>query len=490
MESAPDHGRWRDWGGTVRALAGRVPLVLWVLILLGLELRVALTLAYQPAAMTFSDSLVYVGMADGELFSDGSRSAGYSVLLRGLHAISDELWVTIAFQHLLGVATGILLYATFRRLGTPVWVAAVAAGGALLSLDQVFLEHTLLSEAPFSFGFAAVLYLAVRALDEPRPIRGPVSTRALWIAAASVALGLIAWVRPVAIPLAPLLALWFALALSGPPRIRLARAALATAGTAAALLAYAGLQAAENGYFGITRASGWAFYSRTAEFADCSEFDPPNGTHKLCESTPPDDRNGPDFYAWEEGSPAVELYGYQPAGNDEVGSFARAAILGQPLDYLRTVARDSLRYYFPSLGARPYGGVGYDVIDIDRRAPGVEEEITDGVNNYYDDEQVELTGLAGSLADLQDVLRLQPWLLGLGTVAGLAALLLATGPLRVGLALVLGLSAALLVVPPATAIWSARYAVPITGPLLGAAATGVWLASVRLRDFRRAPGSA
>jgi hypothetical protein len=479
MESAPNPGRRRDPGGTAVALAGRVPLVLWVLILLGLELRVALALAYQPAAMTFSDTLVYVGMADGELFSDPSRTAGYSMLLRGLHALSDELWVTIAFQHLLGIATGLLLYATFRRLETPVWVAAVAAAGPLLSLDQIFLEHTLLSEAPFSFGFAAVLYAAVRALDEPRPVRGPLTTRSLWIAAAGAMLGVIAWVRPVAIPLVALLALWFALVLPGATTVRLGRAALAVAGAAALLLSYAGLHSAQEGYFGITRASGWAVYSRAAEFADCSKFEPPGGTEELCESTPPDDRNGPDFYAWEEGSPAVEHFGYQPAGNDEVGEFGRAAILGQPLDYLGTVLRDSLRYYFPSLGTRPYGGVGYEVIDIDRRAPGVEEEVAAGVNDYYEDEQVELNGLAGSLADLQDVLRLQPWLLGLGTLAGIAALFLSTGALRAGLALVLGLSAALLVIPPATAVWSARYAVPITGPLLGAAATGIWLAGLR-----------
>jgi hypothetical protein len=473
----------------MRELIRRVPLALWVLIALGIELRVALSLAHQPAAMTSYDTLVYVGMAGDELFADPARSAGYSIFLRALHAISDEVVVTIAFQHLLGIATGVLLYATFRRLDTPVWVAAVAAGGALLSLDQIFLEHSLLSEAPFGLGFTAILYLAVRALDEPRPLRGALTTRTLWVAGAGAALGLAAWVRPVAIPLAPLLALWFALALSGPPRVRTARAALAAGATAAVLLAYAGLQSAENGYFGITRSSGWAFYSRTAEFADCSKFEPPAGTEKLCESTPPEDRNGPDFYAWEPGSPAVELFGYQPAGNDEVGEFARAAIVNQPLDYLRTVARESLRYFIPSIEGRPFGGVGYEVIDIDRRAPDVEEEINATVNRYYDDQRLEVMGLANSLGDLQDVLRLQPWLLALATVGALVSLALARGRLRAGLALMLVLSAALLLIPTATAIWSARYAVPITGPVLGAAAAGAWLIFVRLRVRHRVEGA-
>ncbi len=469
----------------MRELAKRVPVALWVLIALGIELRVALSLAYQPAGMTAYDTIVYVGMAGDELFADPSRTAGYSILLRGLHAVSSDVAVTIGFQHLLGIATGLLLYAVFRRMEAPVWVAAVAAAGPLLSLDQIFLEHTLLSDAPFAFGLAAVLYCAVRALDAPRTLWGRVTTRALWIAGAGAALGLSAWVRSVAVPLAPLLALWFALALSGPVRIRIARAALAAGAAAALLFAYAGLQSAENGYFGLTRASGWAFYSRTAEFADCSEFEPPAGTEELCESTPPEDRSGPDFYAWEPQSPAVKLFGYQPAGNDEVGAFARAAMVNQPLDYLRTVARDSLRYYLPSLGTRPYGGVGYEVVDIDRRAPGVEEEILANLNGYYDDERLEVKGLAYSMADIQDVLRLQAWLLGLATLGAIVGLVLARGRLRAGLALVVVLSAALLFVPTATAIWSARYAVPITGPVLGAAAAGVWLLAVRLRERRR-----
>jgi hypothetical protein len=482
MESAPNSGRRRDLGGTVRALAGRVPLVLWVLIALGIELRVALALGYQPAAMTFDDSYVYVEMADIELFSDAARTTGYSMLLRLLHAISDDLTVTIAFQHLLGIATGALIYATFRRLGTPVWVAAFAAAGALLSLDQVFLEHTLLSEATFTFGFSAVLYCAVRALGDPRPVRGVITTQWIWLATAGSLVGLIAWIRPVAIPLIPLLVLWGALVLPGGARVRIGRATLAAAAAGVLLVAYAALQSAENGYFGITRASGWAVYSRTAEFADCSQFEPPAGTAELCESTPEKDRFGPDFYAWERDSPAVEQYGFQPHGNDEVGAFGRAAILAQPLDYLRVVVRDSLRYYVPSLDERPYTGVGWDVIDIERREPRTEMRVTARVNEYYEDESVEITGVAATLGDLQDVLRMHHWLLALGTFAAVVGVVLARGPLRAGLVLILGLSAALLVVPVATAIWSARYAVPITGPLLGAATTGIWLVVTRYRE--------
>jgi hypothetical protein len=48
-----------------------------------------------------------------------------------------------------------------------------------------------------------------------------------------------------------------------------------------------------------------------------------------------------------------------------------------------------------------------------------------------------------------------------------------------------------MVVAPATAIWSARYAVPASGPIVAAGAIGAWLLAVRLRDRARpAPAAA
>ena len=488
MESAPNVGRWRVSSSGVTDLAARVPIALAVLLLLGLELRAALWFAYQPAAMTSYDTLVYVGMAGDELFSDPARTAGYSILLRGLHLFSADVDVTILFQHLLGIATALLVYGSLRRLATPVWVAVVGAAAVLLSLDQIFLEHSLLTETPFTLAIAVVIYAGVRSLDEPRVLvsvfgRG-VTSRHLWIVAAGVALGLSAWMRSVTVPAVPVLVLWFALAPGGPWRARIGRGALAGAAAVAMLLAYAGLQAAHNGYFGLTPSTGWAFYARTAQFADCTKFDPPAGTERLCEQTPPSARPGPDFYAWEPGSPARRLYGGQPNGNDELTEFARRAVTSQPLDYLRAVTIDSLRYFYPRLGARDYSGVGFDVIDIDRRAPGVEEEINAGIDAYYADEPLEITGLAGQLSDLQQVLRLQPWTMIVVTLLSLAALVLARGRLRAGIVLMLAISAALLIIPPATAIWSARYAVPVSGPLVGCAAVGAWLIVTRLRERR------
>jgi hypothetical protein len=254
------------------------------------------------------------------------------------------------------------------------------------------------------------------------------------------------------------------------------------------LVGYAALQSAHNGFFGISKSTGWAMYARTAQFADCTKFDPPAGTEALCESTPPSDRPGPDFYAWVEGSPARDLYGEHPNGNEELNEFGRAAIFGQPFDYLKTVGIDSLRYFWPPLDERPYGGVSIDVLDIDRRS-GVEPEVGEALDGYYADEQLDVGGLSGALADVQDVLRIQWWTMIVFAVLGIAALVLARGRMRWGMVLMLGTSAALLVIPPATAIWSARYAVPLTGPMAGAAAVGAWLLFTRVRDRGRAEGA-
>jgi hypothetical protein len=487
MESAPNDGRRRSSVSGVAGLVARVPLALAIVLLLGIELRAALFFAYEPATMTAYDTLVYVGMAGGELFSDPARTAGYSMLLRGLHLFSADVEFTIFAQHLLGIATALLFCGCFRRLQTPVWVAVAAAAGVLLSLDQIFLEHSLLSEAPFTFFLAAFLYAGIRSLEEPRPLWRGISTRVAWIALAGLAIGLSAWIRPVLVPGLPLIALWFAFAYGGPWSGRIGRAAAFAGAAGLALLSYAAIHSAHQGFFGITPSSGWAFYARTAEFADCTKFDPPPGTEPLCEATRPEERPGPDFYAWEPGSPARQEFGGQPEGNEELTAFARAAILAQPLDYLADAGKDSLRYWAPQLNNRDYGGVGFEVVDIDRRAPGAEEEINAAINAYYDDEPLEIHGLSSELADLQDVLRLQPWLMTVLTVFSIVGLVLARGRLRRGLVLLLGVSLLLLVIPPATAIWSARYAVPVTGPLLGAAGVGVWLALERIRRREPAP---
>ena len=197
--------------GTATRRLGRglaqVPPALLVVVGTALLLRIALSLAYSPTYATSFDTNLYLDVAGGELFSDPTRPIGYPLFLRALHTLSDSVAFTIQVQHLLGIACGLLLYATVRRLGAPVWAAVVATAAVLLPLDQIFLEHILMAEAPFELAVFAALYCAVRGLDPSRPTRLRIGSRALWIAGAASLLALAAWLRTTSLPLIPLFAL-------------------------------------------------------------------------------------------------------------------------------------------------------------------------------------------------------------------------------------------------------------------------------------------
>jgi hypothetical protein len=466
--------------------AGRSAAVwgLGALVIAALGLRIAFWAVYVPPVLNLADSYVYLDMAANELFSDPSRAVGYSVLLRGLHWLWADVDLLLFVQHLMGIGTGLLLYATVRRIGAPVWVGLVSAAAVLLSLDQIFLEHALMPETAFTLALAGMLYAAVRALEEPRAWAGPLTTRAAWAVAAGALLGASAWLRPVTVPLAPFLGLWLLLAIGGPWKLRLAHAAAAVAVTGVVVLGYFALNSSYTGFFGFSQASGWGFYSRSAPFADCSKFDPPAGTEALCETTPAEQRWGPDFYGWESGSPARELYGGQPNGDDELSAFAREAILSQPFSYAEDVIRDFARYFVP-LDAPPFSGTGYEVVDIDRRAPGFEEGILAGIDDYYADEPLAIHGGVAELSSLQDYFSVRSKLLLVALVLAVAGLVLARGKVLAGLVLLLGTSLLAMLVPVATAIYSARYAIPVSGPLIAAGAIGAWLIATRGRELIR-----
>jgi hypothetical protein len=464
-------------------LRARMPLPLAVILAIAVVLRVLVWIAYSPAIMSVADTANYFGMAHYELFSGATQSAGYPAFLRALHALSNQLEVTIAVQHVLGLATGLLLYAIVRRAGAPVWAATVAAACILLSLDQVFLEHTIMSETLFTFVLVAASGCALRALEPPRTLRRGVTSRLLWIAAAGALIGASAWIRTYTVLLLPPLGLWLLFALPRPWRGRVTGAATGVVAGVLVVLIYAGAQYAYSDYFGLARSGGWALYSRTAQFADCDRFTPPAGTRVLCESTPPAQRPGPDFYGWEQGSPARKAFGTQPSHDAQLQAFATAAILHQPLDYLRTVANDTVRYFVPGWDAgRPFAGVDYTVMDLDRRAPGIEQALERDLGGYYAPDHLRIRGGVFALTDLQQLLRVQPLLLLQFVLLAVAGLVATRDRRRAAIAFLLGISLLLIVIPPATAIYGARYAIPIDGLLAAAAMLGL----CALLDRRRA----
>lgn len=476
----------------LRRCLGRVPIALAVAVLAGIALRIVMSAVYEPAILNLADSYVYLDMAANDLFSDPSRAIGYSIFLRGLHGVWADVDLVLFAQHLMGIATGLLLYATVRRIGAPVWAGVITAAAVMLSLDQIFLEHALMPETAFTLAISGVLYACVRALSEPAPLSGPLTTRMAWVIAAGALLGVSAWLRPVTVPLAPFLAVWLFFALSGAWRARLLAAVAAAATAGVVVLGYFALNESETGYFGFSQSSGWGLYSRTAPFAECTRFDPPAGTESLCETTPVDSRPGPDFYGWEAGSPARQLFGEQPNGDEQLSDFAREVITHQPLSYAEDVARDFARY-FVTVDGPDFGGAGYEVVDVDRRALGFEEGIHAGITDYYADEPLSIKGGVTTLGDLQNVLSVRATLLLAALLLAIAGLVLGRGRVRAGVALLLGASLLAMLVPVVTAIYSARYAIPVSGPLVGAGAIGAWLIASPLLDalrVRRHPSDA
>ncbi len=242
------------------------------------------------------------------------------------------------------------------------------------------------------------------------------------------------------------------------------------------LVGYGALQDAA-GSFGLSRSSGWATYSRTAPFADCSQFDPPPGTRPLCETTPFDLRPGPDFYGYQPESPARKLFGDPPEGDEQLQMFGRRAILAQPLEYLKVVGRDMWRYVDPSFGPQDFSGAAYDVIDINRRAEGIDVAVNESLNAYYADDEIRIDAFTATLSDVQETIRVHPKILFGSFILALIGLVIGKGRTRSGVALLLGIGVIMLLVPPLTAIWSSRYAIPAQGFLLAAGAIGLWLAA-------------
>ena len=462
-----------------------VPVALAVVVAAGLVLRLVVSVVYQPALMNNADSATYIVMADGGLFGDPVRTTGYPLFMIAVHAISDALAFTIAVQHLLGVATALLLYGIGRRAGAPVWAATIGAAAVLLSLDQIVLEHIILSEALFIFVFVAALYASVRALDDPGPLYRAFDTRFAWLLAAGVLLALAAWVRGVAAPLTPFLLLWILLAIPGTWRRRVANAAIAGAAVAVLMLTYFALNDMRTGTFGLTQSSGWGLYSRTAPLADCNQFTPPEGAESLCEQTPPGTRNGPDYYGWEPGSPAVKLFTYPPNGDDVLGEFARESIKAQPRAYAYAVGTDVLRYFLPDYHTYAFGGPGYDTLDIQRQDPALEHEVWGWLSGYYTGiDQRRLDGPVSVLSEIQDWVRVQPLLMLGAMLLGLAGIVFTRGRVRAVLILLCGAGLLLFVVPSATANYNARYAIPSGGPIVLAGAIGAWALLGRLRERR------
>src|SRR5918994_4337701 len=176
-------------------------------------------------------------------FDDPGMTAGYPAFLNALQWISSHLAFTIAVQHLLGLVTAALLYATLRRAGAPRGLALVPAAVVALGGDFVYLEHALLTESLWTALLAGSLYCVVRALGEGAPWG--------WLAAGGALMAVSATVRSPSLLLGGVLAPWVLLAFGPGQRRRLLAAAALLVPFAVLVGAYAGAARIADGYAGF-----------------------------------------------------------------------------------------------------------------------------------------------------------------------------------------------------------------------------------------------
>ncbi|MGP4096245.1 ArnT family glycosyltransferase [Nonomuraea sp. KM90] len=305
---------------TLRAAQGSKPWARrhrWFLavLALGTVLRALAMLGYRPA-LWFPDSYTYI-VTVFRPRPDLVRPAGYSMFLKLLEPLHAFGAVTAA-QHLLGLATGVLVYRAARR--APRWVATLATVPVLLDAYQVELEHLLVSDTLFMFLVVAAVVLC--------QARRPATVVAIGLLLAAATL-----TRTVGQPLIVVLAGWFVL------RGRIRPAGVLLAAALVPIVAYGAWFYATYQRVGIVGANGVFLYARTMSFADCAEMDPPPDLKILCDPRPPERRPPSQEYIWAKDSPLVLRPGitFSKENDDLAARFATLAITSQPLDYAASV---------------------------------------------------------------------------------------------------------------------------------------------------------
>ena len=437
----------------------------------GLAVRFFTMVAYDRAVLQYygGDSARYLRLfAHARLFGDDLTPAGYPAFLRGLRALWPSLPLTVAVQHLLGLATAILLFAAMRRLGASRLTALVPAAVVALSGDNVFLEHALLTETLWGFVIALGFYALARAYDG-RGIG--------WLAAAGALLGCSALVRNTSLLLPVLAAAWLAVVLGGPLRQRLRIAGVVLAPAVAVILGYVVLAHALGPHDGLFERSGDLLYMRVAPFADCHRFRPPAGSAGLCEATSPDQRPGPLHYGgFDSPAPVKTNYATRPSPA-VLGAFARTAIVHQPVDYLHAVALDEVRYLLPHAGVhRPDSGARPEEMSFGHTEPFAQPATREEQAAKY---RLVYSGVGrprapGGSFDLlgayQGVMRAGGLVLVVAAASIAAGLALGRGRLRLVALLPASFALTMYALPPLLLTYDVRYGVTPAPYLCAAAA--------------------
>jgi hypothetical protein len=290
----------------------------------GLALRIAAQVAYHPA-LIYVDSLKYLYGA-----YPGSEPLGYTGLLK-LVLLAAGLGAVTLIQHLLGLASGVVLYLVVLRRGAAPWLAALAAAPVLLDAYQVQMEQMIMPEALFE----AMVVAAIAVL-----LWRPAATVRL-AAAAGLILGLSAAVKQIGVDLfVP--AVVFLLVSGKDSRRALITSAALLAGFLLPVVSYCGVSYARTGHFWLARRQTLA--GRLAGAADCATLRLPASVRPLC-PTPAEQAHGQDWLEHSGQSPLLATPVTPGTRGRLIAQLSSAVTQQQPLRVLAAIARDSVRLF-------------------------------------------------------------------------------------------------------------------------------------------------
>jgi hypothetical protein len=301
-----------------------------ILLVLGLLLRAAVMIAYQPALWFHGDSGVYIRQSIPPLPPiDPFRPVGYILLLKLLRP-THTLVSVVALQHLLGLLVVVAVYAFLHRRGLPRWLCCLAVVPLLYDSLQVTLEHFILVETLFT----TVLLASILAL------LWPAGTPGAAVCGVSGLLFFAAWfTKPLAAPVFPILLGYLLVRRAGWRRVLAFAAAFAWP--------YLAVQVLVHGHTSVYGSNSSALYGRAASVADCARLSLTPAQQALCPG-PGQRHQRPDWYIWAPEAPGAPLRGDSSA-YPAMRGFALAVLLAQPGDLTAQVATEVAAHFVPGV---------------------------------------------------------------------------------------------------------------------------------------------
>ena len=438
-----------------------------VLLAAATTIRVVVTIGFKPILWVIGDSISYLGYTVG-MPAVPFRPAGYSYMLYFLKPFHSLMLVAVS-QHLMGLATGAMIYLLCLRLGLGRWPASLAAVPVLFDAWQITIEENLMSDALFIFLLMSAVVLAAWWLRQQVPPWWAVATSGLLMGAATD-------VRTVgAVLVVPILVLLFAC------RARLVHIGLAMVMFAAPVVAYAGYFDSQFGWFGLG-ASGFMSYGRVAAFADCRGASLTPTERRLC-PTPAEQRNGWIWLQWSEQSPLDRFPGTFEQTNSAAKGFVVKIIEHQPGTYAKAVWKDLVKAFSPSIDWKT------DDVRVSPSYPPLPSD-AELYSLYYQHgtsgHTVPSAAIERWFASYQRHIYVPGIVFLLALAVSAAGAIFGRsdrgGSLRWLAASCAGTAALLLFVPPMTVGFSNRYLIPALPPLSVAAIAGATLLIGRLRE--------